>query len=445
MLNDNGRSYAPTVGGLSHHLSELRGRGSADSPGARPSGSGGADLARPGSLFCDLGLTYIGPVDGHDIAALTEALTQARACGAPVVVHVVTVKGCGYRPAEDDEVDHFHSVGVRDPRTGLPLPAPGISWTTVFSEEMVAIGRRRPDVVAITAAMLQPIGLQPFASAFPDRIFDVGIAEQHAVTSAAGLAMGGMHPVVAVYATFLNRAFDQVLMDVALHRSAVTFVLNNAGITGPDGASHHGMWDLAMLNLVPRLRIAAPRDGGRLRELLAEAVEVSDAPTVVRYPKGDLGFDIPTQSHAEGLDVIFSRGAADVLLVSVGALAPMCLRIADSLSAEGIGVRVVDPRWVKPIDGGLIRLASAHRLVVTVEDGILSGGVGAHIAGALREAGVDTPLRDFGIAGRFLDHGTRQEVLASVGLSADSITSAVIKTISCLSADSNKYPPVPAR
>ncbi|HEX3829499.1 MAG TPA: 1-deoxy-D-xylulose-5-phosphate synthase [Sporichthyaceae bacterium] len=458
VVNDNERSYAPTIGGLARHLSALRtmpnyerflrwgGKRVRRTPLVGSSlfnalhglKKGVKDAIAPQGLFEDLGLKYLGPIDGHDIEVLSAALTRARLFGGPVIVHAITRKGEGYAPAENDQADRFHGIGISDPETGLPLTASGgISWTSVFAEEMVALGQRRPDVVAITAAMLIPVGLKAFAAAHPERVFDVGIAEQHAATSAAGLAMGGLHPVVAVYSTFLNRAFDQVLLDVALHRCAVTFVLNSAGVTGPDGASHHGMWDLAMLNIVPGLRIAAPRDGAQLRAQLAEAVAVADGPTVVRYPKGDLPTEVPALDRVGGVDVLRRTGSPDVLLVAVGAMAGLALEVADRLVDQGIGVTVVDPRWVKPVDPALLGLAGDHRLVVTVEDGVLSGGVGAALALAMRAAGVDTPLRDHGIPSRFLDHGTRAEVLTAIALTAQDVSRSVVETIAGLDAVSD--------
>lgn len=450
VVNDNERSYAPTIGGLARHLSVLRtmpnyerflrwgGRRVRRTPvigGSLFSAMHGfkkgvKDMVAPQGLFEDLGLKYLGPIDGHDVEALSTALIRARNFGGPVIVHAITRKGEGYAPAENDEADRFHGIGVCDPETGLPLTSSGgVGWTSVFAEEMVAIGQRRPDVVAITAAMLIPVGLKAFAAAHPDRVFDVGIAEQHAVTSAAGLAMGGLHPVVAVYSTFLNRAFDQVLMDVALHRCGVTFVLNSAGVTGPDGASHHGMWDLAMLGLVPGLRVAAPRDATRFREQLREAVDTPDAPTVVRYPKGDVGPDIPAIDRVGGVDVLARRGGPDVLLVAVGVMAAMCLEVGERLADQGIGVTVIDPGWVKPLHPAIAALAGEHRLVVSVEDGVVSGGIGGALARTLREHAVTTPLRDFGIPPRFLPHGTRAEVLAGFGLTAQEISRAVVEMI----------------
>jgi 1-deoxy-D-xylulose-5-phosphate synthase len=449
VVNDNERSYAPTIGGLAAHLSTLRatdgyerflswgkqllqqtpvvGRPLYESlHGAK---KGFKDAFAPQGMFEDLGLKYLGPIDGHDIAAVESALRRARRFHGPVLVHCITEKGRGYPAAEQDEADRFHTVGAMDPLTCEPLaPSAGPSWTSVFGEEMVRIGDERPDVVAITAAMLQPVGLDAFAKAHPGRVFDVGIAEQHATTSAAGLATGGLHPVVAIYATFLNRAFDQVLMDVALHKCGVTFVLDRAGVTGVDGASHNGMWDMSVLQVVPSLRIAAPRDADQLRAQLREAVEVDDAPTVIRFPKETAGAALPAVGRIGGMDVLQNPQdglAADVLLVAVGALGATCLSAADLLAGRGIGVTVVDPRWVKPVDPELPGLAARHRMVAVVEDNGRAGGVGSTVAQALRDAGVDVPLRDFGIPQQFLAHAKRGEVLADIGLTPAEIAGGI--------------------
>jgi 1-deoxy-D-xylulose-5-phosphate synthase len=425
VLNDNGRSYAPTVGGLADQLTRLR--------TARRYERAGEPLyaaLHSANMFDCLGLTYIGPVDGHDIAAMEYAFERARRFGGPVLVHCITAKGAGYLPAESHDLDRFHTVGAIDPRTGRSISAPTArSWTSVFSEELVAAGERRADLVAITAAMLEPTGLRDFALRFPGRTFDVGIAEQHAVTSAAGLAMGGLHPVVAIYATFLNRAFDQALMDVALHRLPVTFVLDRAGVTGDDGASHNGMWDLSLLQLIPGMRIAVPRDGKRLGELFGEALAVDDGPSAVRFPKGSVQTDLPAVDTIADLDMLHRGEHEDVLIVAVGAMARTCLDLASLLAADGIGSTVVDPRWVKPVSPALAPLAARHRLVVTVEDNGVVGGVGSAIAQAMRAAGVDTPLRDFGIVQEFLDHGTRADILRAVGLTSGDIAARIIETL----------------
>ncbi|MFD7733900.1 1-deoxy-D-xylulose-5-phosphate synthase [Kitasatospora phosalacinea] len=459
VVNDNERSYSPTIGGLANHLSTLRttqgyerflswgkdalqrtpvvGQAMFDTlHGAK---KGLKDFIAPQGMFEDLGLKYIGPIDGHDLQALESAFTKARGFGGPVIVHCITEKGRGYHAAENNDEDRFHAVGVIHPDTGLPVKTSGKDWTSVFGEEMVALGRERRDLVAITAAMLHPVGLAPFAKAYPERIFDVGIAEQHAAVCAAGLATNGLHPVVAVYATFLNRAFDQVLMDVALHRLGVTFVLDRAGVTGTDGASHNGMWDMSILQVVPGLRLAAPRDAEQVRLQLREAVEVTDAPTVVRYSKGNVGPAVPAVGQVGGMDVLRrSEGgsadeAADVLIVSIGAMAPICLEAAELLAARGVTSTVVDPRWVKPVDAALPGLAAQHRLVVTVEDNGRAGGVGSAIAQALRDADVDVPLRDFGIPQEFLDHASRAEIMAEIGLTGPAVAEKIEALVSARS------------
>jgi 1-deoxy-D-xylulose-5-phosphate synthase len=414
VLNDNGRSYAPTVGSLARYLQGLRASG-----GDLSTGVGG------GNLFEQLGLAYVGPVDGHDVRAVERALSHARALDRPVVVHCVTGKGHGYAPAETDEADRFHAVGTVDPASGR-APAPGKpAWTTVFAEEITEIGADRPDVVCVTAAMLDPVGLTGFAREFPDRVFDVGIAEQHAVTSAAGMALGGLHPVVPMYATFLNRAFDQLLMDVALHRLPVTFVLDRAGVTGPDGPSHHGMWDLAILSVVPGLRVAAPRDPARLRELLREAVDVTGGPTALRLPKATAGEDIAALERLDRVDVLHRHGDPDVLLVGMGPTAPPCLAAAEILADSGLGVTVVDPRWIIPPERILVELAARHRLVITVEDGGRTGGAGALLAQAVTDAGVATPVHNLGLPRRFLAHGSRQEILDQHGFTGSALAHAI--------------------
>ncbi|WP_043267903.1 1-deoxy-D-xylulose-5-phosphate synthase [Streptomyces sp. CT34] len=446
VVNDNERSYAPTIGGLANHLATLRTTDGYErflawgkdvlqrTPvvGQPLYGSlhgakkGFKDFIAPQGMFEDLGLKYLGPIDGHDIAAVESALRRAAGFHGPVLVHCLTEKGRGCRPALEDETDRFHTVGVLDPLTCAPAaPAGAPSWTSVFGDEMVRIGAERADVVVLTAAMLQPLGLERFAAAYPDRIWDVGIAEQHAAVSAAGLATGGLHPVFAVYATFLNRAFDQVLMDAALHRCGVTFVLDRAGITGTDGASHNGMWDMSLLGVVPGLRIAAPRDAGQLRAQLREALDVDDAPTVLRYPKETVGEPIPAVARTGGTDVLRRAERPDVLLVAVGVTAPVCLRAAALLADRRVGVTVVDPRWVKPVDPVIVQLAAEHRLVAVVEDNCRTGGVGWMVAQALRDAEVDVPLRTFGIPERFLPHATRGELLTDLGLTPAGIAARI--------------------
>jgi 1-deoxy-D-xylulose-5-phosphate synthase len=454
VVNDNGRSYSPTVGGLARYLDSLR-----TNPGyewaldaakhvltrtpvvGRPMFSalhgvkqGVKDVLAPQGMFEDLGLKYVGPIDGHDRSAVEHALHAAARYPGPVIVHCLTEKGRGYDRAEQDEADLMHGPGPFDPDTGLPTSPPTTTWTSVFSDEIVALAAGRSDVVAITAAMLQPTGLKAFAELYPHRCFDVGIAEQHAVTSAAGLAMAGLHPVVAVYATFLNRAFDQVLMDVALHGLPVTFVLDRAGVTGDDGASHNGMWDLSLLQLVPGIRLAAPRDERRLRDLLAEALDVTDGPTVVRFPKGSVAPDLPALQRLGGTDVLVRDGAQDVLVVAVGPMAQIGVDVAERLAAHGIGVTVVDPRWVLPVDEALLDLARRHRFVLTVEDNGRVGGVGARLAQEMRDAGIRTPLRDAGIPQEFLDHATRAAILAEIGLTAQNLALLAVEEIAGLEA-----------
>src|SRR3954449_4488253 len=448
VVNDNGRSYMPTVGGLATHLASLRtnpryeevldavkkrlnkvkGVGPAVYDALHAMKKGMKDALAPQGMFEDLGLKYVGPIDGHDRTAVEQALAQAKRFGGPVIVHVITHKGFGYHPAERNETDQFHQVGAFDVETGEPRPA-GRIWTDYFSEEMVALGERRPDIVGITAAMLYPVGLDRFAAAYPERTFDVGIAEQHAVTSAAGLALGGMHPVVAIYATFVNRAFDQVLMDVALHRCGVTFVLDRAGVTGTDGASHNGMWDLSILQVVPDLRIAAPRDGIRVRELLREAATVDDAPTVLRIPKGPPAADMEPVDRVGSMDVLVRQGARDVLILGIGSMAAVSVEVAARLADQGIGVTVVDPRWVKPLDPALVTLARAHRLVVSIEDNGRVGGVGSALLALLNDEGVTTPYVLHGIPQEFLHHAERQALLDHIGLDAQTIAPGIVERL----------------
>jgi 1-deoxy-D-xylulose-5-phosphate synthase len=388
------------------------------------------DMLQPQGMFEDLGLKYFGPIDGHDVAAVEHALRLARGFDAPVIVHCVTRKGYGYPPAENDEADQMHQSGGFDPLTGLARPSTGRSWTKVFGEEIVALGEERDDIVAITAAMCDPTGLGAFKKRFPERTYDVGIAEQHALTSAAGLALGGLHPVVSLYATFLNRAFDQLLMDVALHRLPVTVVLDRAGVTGQDGPSHNGMWDLALLGMVPGLRLAAPRDETTLRELLREAVAVSDGPTVLRYPKTPLGAELPALRRVADVDVLAEpdpEAVVDVLVVAVGSMAADALDAADAVRRAGYSVRVIAPRWVNPIDPAVTALAAQSALVVTVEDGVAAGGVGSRVAQTLRESGVDVPTREIGLPVRFLEHGSVADVRASAGLSVQDIGRRIVE------------------
>lgn len=450
VINDNGRSYTPTVGGVARHLAGLRTNpryeqilelvkrnvsraplvGNAAYDILHGIKIGLKDVLAPQGLFSDLGLKYVGPVDGHDIAAVERALRQAKQFGGPVLVHCITRKGNGFKAAENHEEDRFHAVGKINAKTGEALGSiSGQNWTDAFSEELLRLGSVDERVVAITAAMVYPTGLHRFAKAFPERCFDVGIAEQHAVTSAAGLAMGGLHPVVAVYSTFLNRAFDQVLMDVALHKCGVTFVLDRAGITGPDGASHHGMWDMSILQVVPGLHLAAPRDGTRLREALAQSLAIEDAPSVIRFPKDQVPADLPAVAQLDGVDLLLKTEQPRVLVIGIGPLAETAVAVGERLSDQGIGVTVVDPVWALPINAALIPLAADHDLVITIEDSGVVGGYGSRLAQQLRSAGVRTPFREFGIPEEFLSHGGRAELLEAVGLTPQHIARYAVEAI----------------
>ena len=451
VINDNERSYAATTGGLANHLATLRvTRGYerfldwGKSALARTPVVGAAmydtlhgmkkglkDIVAPQGMFEDLGLKYLGPVDGHDEEVVESALRKARAYGGPVLVHVITQKGRGYAPAREDLADQFHAVGKINPETGLPLEVVGRGWTDEFSDEICALAAERADIVTLTAAMMIPVGLRPFAERYPDRVFDVGIAEQHAVTMSAGLAFGGLHPVVAIYAGFLNRAFDQLLMDCALHRAGVTFVLDRAGITGPDGASHHGMWDLSLAGIVPGLRVAAPRDGAHVRSLLREAVEIGDGPTVVRFPRGEVAEPLPSVDRLGSVDVLLraSGERVDLLVVSVGAMAPTAITVGEKLEAHGLSVMVVDPRWVLPVADDLLAVCAGAGAVAVLEDNVVSGGIGTAVTAAMRADGQQQPVHLHGIPKRFLEHGSRDQVLDEAGLSPDAIATALMAAL----------------
>ena len=452
IVNDNGRSYAPTIGGMARFLDSVRTRKGYRNlhfsssrffakmgPYARAfyrgiRGGVHGFLSRftnNQDLYANLDIKYLGPVNGHDVKAMEAVLRQAKSYGAPVIVHAITEKGKGYEPARQDIDDQFHAVGKIDPATGKALSSSSsLGWTDVFGDELVAQAEHNEKIVAMTAAMLRPTGLHKMLERYPERIIDVGIAEQHAVTSAAGLAFGGMHPVVAIYATFVNRAFDQVLMDVALHKAGVTFVLDRSGVTGPDGPSHHGVWDLALLQMVPHIRLAAPRDATRLREELAEALAVQDAPTVIRFPKGSVASDIDAVRRCgDGVDVLLEAAHKDVLIVAIGAFAQLGLEVAARLAQQGIGATVVDPRWVVPVPTSIIDMARDHRLVITLEDGIRVGGIGTRIRQDLRSAGVDTAVDELGLPDEFIDHATREEILAEAGLTAQDIARDVVAQV----------------
>ena len=452
VVNDNERSYSPTIGGLATYLSTLRttsgyekfldwGKGVLEKTpvvggpiyetlhGVK---KGIKDIVAPQGMFEDLGLKYVGPIDGHNIEAMENALEQAKNFGAPVLVHVITEKGRGHAPAINDSAEKFHAVGIVSPETGVPVAKNAPNWTSVFSDEICEIGAKRSDVVAITAAMLGPTGLDKFAEKFPKRAFDVGIAEQHAATSAAGLAFTGLHPVVAIYSTFLNRAFDQLLLDIALHKAGVTFVLDRAGITGDDGPSHHGIWDLALTGIVPTLHVAAPRDGAVLRETLNEAMNISDAPSLIRFPKGPVGADIPAFERRDGIDVLYRGESADVLLVSVGAMAKICVEAASQAYREGVGVTVIDPRWVKPLPQSLLTMAQRYKSVVVVEDGIRHGGIASTISEMFRDAEIDVPIHSIGVPLEFIEHSKRGEIMSDLGITAQNITHQLVSWSSSL-------------
>jgi 1-deoxy-D-xylulose-5-phosphate synthase len=456
VVNDNERSYSPTIGGLATYLSTLRvtrgyerfldwGKeflnktpvvGTPIYETLHGMKKGIKDIVAPQGMFEDLGLKYMGPIDGHDITALEKALVKAKEFGAPVLVHAITEKGRGHKPAVEDEAEKFHAVGIVDPETGEPLAKSATSWTKVFSEELVAIGHQHSDVVAITAAMLGPTGLDKFEKTFPERTIDVGIAEQHAVTSAAGMAFAGLHPVVALYSTFLNRAFDQLLLDVGLHNAGVTFVLDRSGITGDDGPSHHGMWDLALTGIVPNMHVGAPRDGARLREILREAVAITDAPSMLRFPKGAVQEDIPAFERRDGIDVLYRGESAHVLLVSVGAMAAIAVEAAAMAYREGVGVTVIDPRWVKPLPISLVTIAQRYKSVVVLEDGIKHGGIASSISEMFRESGLVTPIHSIGIPLEFIEHSKRSEIMNDLGITAQSIARRIVEWNSSHSSSS---------
>ena len=447
IVNDNERSYSPTIGGLATYLATLRvtrgyekfldwGKevlshtpvvGAPIYETLHGMKKGIKDIVAPQGMFEDLGLKYVGPIDGHDIAAMERALEQAKEFGEPVLVHVITEKGKGHKPAVADVAEKFHAVGIVDPETGTPLSKSSTSWTNVFSDELLALGKERKDIVAITAAMLGPTGLDKFQKEFPERTIDVGIAEQHAVTSAAGLAFAGLHPVFAVYSSFLNRAFDQLLLDVSLHKAGVTFVLDRAGITGDDGPSHHGIWDLAITGMVPTMRVAAPRDAARLRETLREAVAVNDAPTAVRFPKGAVQSDIPAFERRDGVDVLYRGESADVLLISIGSMAEIAVEAASQAYREGVGVTVIDPRWVKPLPASLVTMADRYKSVVVLEDGIKHGGIASAISEQFREAGLNVAIHSIGVPLEFIEHSKRSEILEDLGITAQKISRDIVE------------------
>jgi 1-deoxy-D-xylulose-5-phosphate synthase len=450
VVNDNERSYSPTIGGLATYLTTLRASKEYErilSRGKRMLHNtpfvgkyiygtlhgikkGMKDMLAPQGMFEDLGFKYLGPIDGHDIEAMERTLQMAKEFGSPVIVHAITEKGRGYKPALDDMAEKFHAVGIVDPVTGKPLKASAPSWTNVFSEEITQIGRENPKVVAITAAMLGPTGLDKFAQSFPDRTIDVGIAEQHAVTSAAGLAYAGVHPVIAIYSTFLNRAFDQLLLDVALHNAGVTFVLDRAGITGDDGPSHHGIWDLALTGIVPHMHVGAPRDGARVKELLRQCIAIDNAPSMIRFPKGAIPADIPALERVDGIDVLHRGGTNQVLVISIGSMAAMALEVAQLAHKESIEVTVIDPLWVKPISSNLTALCAKYSTVVVMEDGIKHAGIASTISESLREAGSPCVVHSIGVPLEFIEHSKRNEILEDLKITPAAIVQQIAGWIS---------------
>jgi 1-deoxy-D-xylulose-5-phosphate synthase len=446
IVNDNGRSYHPTVGGLAQHLAWVRtdrrydptldivktvvqktplvGRPAYDLLHGLKVGL--KDILAPQGLFSDLGLKYIGPVAGHDRVAVEKALALAKGYEGPVIVHCLTEKGRGFRAAELNDEDRFHAVDVFDPVTGIVrTDTAQTSWTSVFSDRIVDLARHDPRLVAISAAMVIPVGLGPMAKAWPDRVFDVGIAEQHAVTSAAGMAMAGLRPVVAMYSSFLNRGFDQVVMDVGLHAMPVTLVLDRAGITGPDGASHHGIWDLSILGDVPGLRLAAPRDATRLRQALGEAVAEDRHPTVVRFPKGAVPDDLPAVRQVRGAEVLFDPPSAVVDVVGYGPMAHLGVDVARELTALGHPARALDPVWALPVDPDLVALLAPAQVVVAIEDGIDSGGLGQRLETALADAGSAAVMVRCALPTAYIRHGSRAAILARLGFTVDQIVPRV--------------------
>ena len=450
VVNDNERSYSPTIGGLATYLTTLRASKEYErilSRGKRMLHNtpfvgkyiygtlhgikkGMKDMLAPQGMFEDLGFKYLGPIDGHDIEAMERTLQMAKEFGSPVIVHAITEKGRGYKPALDDMAEKFHAVGIVDPVTGKPLKASAPSWTNVFSEEITQIGRENPKVVAITAAMLGPTGLDKFAQSFPDRTIDVGIAEQHAVTSAAGLAYAGVHPVIAIYSTFLNRAFDQLLLDVALHNAGVTFVLDRAGITGDDGPSHHGIWDLALTGIVPHMHVGAPRDGARVKELLRQCIAIDNAPSMIRFPKGAIPADIPALERADGIDILHRGDTNQVLVISIGSMAAMALEVAQLAHKESIEVTVIDPLWVKPISSNLTALCAKYSTVVVMEDGIKHAGIASTISESLREAGSPCVVHSIGVPLEFIEHSKRNEILEDLKITPAAIVQQIAGWIS---------------
>jgi 1-deoxy-D-xylulose-5-phosphate synthase len=440
VLNDNGRSYAPTVGRLSEslirirsnptymrrqrHLEELAERlpwvGELVERGISATKAALREMFEPTAFFEALGVHYLGPFDGHDIAEVEDALTNAKEFDGPVVVHVLTQKGRGHAPAEQDPIKHMHDTGGVKPG----------SYTEAFTESLIKAAESRPELVAITAAMPDSTGLLPFCDRFPERCFDVGIAEQHAVTAAAGMAMGGLRPVVALYATFLSRAFDQVNLDVGLHNLPVVFCLDRAGITGDDGPSHHGVLDLVLLSKVPGMTVLAPSSYQELQQMFEDAMAITDGPVAIRWsktPAPHVGWD----EVGQGLAARHVRlGDKSVCLLGAGKMLAVALAAADELAEDGVKATVWDPRCIRPLDAKMLDSAADHQLVVTIEDGFREGGFGTGVLDALsaQSSGIHSPRTQVAVLGVPVDHhahGPPDALLASFGLDGPGVAAVV--------------------
>ncbi len=440
VLNDNGRSYAPTVSRLSDSLIKIRNNptymrrqarleeiaesipwvGEHIGRGVKMSKAAIREMWEPPAFFENLGIRYTGPFDGHDIEGIEDALTNAAEFDGPVVVHVLTQKGRGYAPAENDKIKNMHDTGsIKDG-----------SYTAAFSETLVKLGDQYPELVAITAAMPDSTGLLPFSERFPDRCIDVGIAEQHAVTSAAGMAMGGMRPLFAVYATFLTRAFDQVNLDVGLHGQPAIFCLDRAGITGDDGPSHHGILDLVLLTKVPGMTVFAPSSYQELQQMMFDAMELTDGPVAIRWPKTAAPW-VADDEVGSGLDARLVRaGGPRVCLLGFGKMLAACEGAADLLEADGIQATVWDPRVVTPLDPKMLDDAAEHDLVISVEDGLRIGGAGAAVRDALSERDATSRLRVLGVPTTYIPHGKADAILAELGLDAAGVAATARSMLS---------------
>ena len=442
VVNDNSRSYSPTVGGLAKYLASLRSTRSYENflswgkrfllrvpvvgqpifGGLHGLKKGLKDIFAPQGMFEDLGLKYIGPINGHDVGEIEIALEQAKKFKFPVLVHVITEKGHGYRPALDDSAERFHAVGKVDPETGLPLSKRDRSWTDAFEDAIVELGRRNRDVVTITAAMLGPTGLTKFQSEFPDRTFDVGIAEQHAITSASGMAFAGLKPVVAIYSTFLNRGFDQLLMDAALHSAPITLVLDRSGITGEDGPSHHGVWDMSLATIVPQCKLFSPRDENRLNEALEQSLTFTSGPNIVRFNKGAIAAEIKAHERVGSFDLLHVSSSKDVLVISIGSMAQVAM---ESIARINVGVTVVDPLWILPIQDDLLDYCRDFGLVVVIEDGVTKTGIASAIRNSLSERGALTPVRGIGVKQEFIEHASRNQIMHDLNLDSAGVADQI--------------------